>query len=184
MDIERMTVDDLLACHAVNPARLDPAPADPSRAQTRARYALHLERPCSACGKEEDCRTSRVIIFPDAGPRWVDLCRDDSLATMPRWTGPTTIEGILADLHWAAGTMSFMDEPGRYHLLLTSAGQPAQLVGSRGDRAQQVQPLDRRVQRHAGAAGHPHRRGDRHRVDDLADRAVSSQRRPEPTMPS
>ena len=98
-----MTVGELLARHAVDPARLDPAPAAPSRAQTRARYALHLEKPCSACGKEEDCRTSRVVDFPDAGPRWVDLCRDHSLATMPPWTGPTTVEGILADLRAVAG---------------------------------------------------------------------------------
>jgi hypothetical protein len=97
-----VTVDELLARHAVDSSRLDPAPADPSRAQTRARYALHLEKPCTVCGKEEDCRTSRVIVFPDAGPRWVDLCRDHSLATMPPWTGPTTMEGILADLRAVA----------------------------------------------------------------------------------
>jgi hypothetical protein len=129
VEFERMTVDELLARHAVDPDRLDPAPASPSRAQTMARYALHREKPCSACGKEEDCRTSRVVDFPGRGPRWVDLCREDSLATMPRWTGPTTIEGILADLRQAAAeaaTMSFMDEPDRYHLLLTSDGQPVQ----------------------------------------------------------
>ncbi|MEV6057772.1 hypothetical protein [Streptomyces sp. NPDC052107] len=121
-----MTVNELLARHAVDPARLDPAPAEPSRAEMRARYALHWTLPCTACGMTQDCRTSRSILFPRQGHRWVDLCRDDSLATMPRWTGPTTIEGILAELCWAAGTMSFMDEPGHYHLLLTSAGQPVQ----------------------------------------------------------
>ncbi|MER6062367.1 hypothetical protein ABT167_14450 [Streptomyces sp. NPDC001792] len=144
MDITRMTVGDLLARHAVDPARLDPAPTDPSRAQTRARYAQHLERPCTACGKEGDCRTSRSVVFPGAGPRWVDLCRDHSLAAMPRWSGPTTIEGLLADLRAAAEVSpergvavrlwtdedgwhdGFMEDPGRYHLLLTSDGQPVQ----------------------------------------------------------
>jgi hypothetical protein len=117
VDIARMTVDELLASYAVDPARLDPAPAEPSRAQTAARYALHLEKPCSACGKTEDCRTSRSIPFPGHGPRWVDLCRDHSLAAMPQWTGPATIEGVLADLRQAvagrgAGLRLWTDEDG------------------------------------------------------------------------
>ncbi|WP_217236031.1 hypothetical protein [Streptomyces sp. AC555_RSS877] len=103
--MDSTTVDQLLAAHSVDPTLLDPGPADPDRAQTRARYAgLHL-RPCSACGKEEDCRTARVIVFPEAGPRWVDLCRDDSLAVMGPWRGPTTWEGILADVREVTAEM-------------------------------------------------------------------------------
>lgn len=92
-----MTVEELLAAHGVNPATLDPAPAEPDRAQRRARYALHLESPCTACGKEEDSRTSHAITFPEHGPRWIDLCREHSLATMGPWRGPSTVEGVLAD---------------------------------------------------------------------------------------
>lgn len=92
-----MTVEELLAAHGVDLAALDPAPAKPDRAQRRARYALHLELPCTACGKEEDTRTSRVIDLPEAGPRWVDLCREHSLATMAPWRGPSTLEGVLKD---------------------------------------------------------------------------------------
>ncbi|MEV1079900.1 hypothetical protein AB0I98_16885 [Streptomyces sp. NPDC050211] len=95
---ERMSVEELLQRHDVDPALLDPAPADPDRAQFRARFALHWTQPCSACGKTQDCHTSRAVTFPEHGTRWVDLCRDHMLATMPEWHGPSTVEGILQDI--------------------------------------------------------------------------------------
>jgi hypothetical protein len=101
-----VTVEELLADYSVDPARLEPAPAEPCRAQTRARYALLSKKPCSACGKERDSRTSRSTVIPGAGPRWVDLCLDHSLAVMPPWRGPTTMEGILEDLREMAAELA------------------------------------------------------------------------------
>lgn len=96
-----MTVEELLARHAVDPATLDPAPTDCSEAIRCARYDLHGQLPCSACGLPGDCRTSRVIATAH-GPRWVDLCREHSLAVMQGWRGPATPAGILADLREVA----------------------------------------------------------------------------------
>ena len=97
-----MDVHDLLAQYAVDPATLDAAPANPTRAQTMARYARHLELPCTACGREGDSRTSQVAVFPAAGPRWVDLCREHTIETMRPWRGPSTVTGILADVREVA----------------------------------------------------------------------------------
>ena len=97
-----MDVHELLAQHALDPTTLEPAPAEPTRVQVKARYDFLHTRACTACGKEEDSRTSRVAVFPEAGPRWVDLCREHTLATMAPWRGPSTTEGILADLREVA----------------------------------------------------------------------------------
>jgi hypothetical protein len=52
------------------------------------------------CG--DDYRTAHVVTFPKEGPRWVDLCREHTIATMEPWRGPSTVEGILADLREVA----------------------------------------------------------------------------------
>ncbi|MEV5645959.1 hypothetical protein AB0L67_38580 [Streptomyces flaveolus] len=57
----------------IHPTRLDPAPAPPARA----------------------------VAFPDAGPRWGDLCRDHGMAARRRSRLPATPDGIGEDL-WAA----------------------------------------------------------------------------------
>lgn len=96
--MDRMNVDELLKQHAIDGRCLDPAPPETGDRLTddprgRARYRADAWRPCCVCGT--DCRTSRVIDFPGCGPRWVDLCRDHSLAVskpaLP--TMPTTVEG-------------------------------------------------------------------------------------------
>ena len=101
--MDRIDVGDLLKRHAVDGARLDPAPPETGDRLTddphvRARYRADAWRPCCVCGI--DYRTSRVIDFPDYGPRWVDLCRDHSLAVrrpaLP--TMPATVEGAFADI--------------------------------------------------------------------------------------
>ena len=101
--MDRIDVGDLLKQHAVDGARLDPAPPETGDRLTddphvRARYRADAWRPCCVCGI--DYRTSRVIDFPDYGPRWVDLCRDHSLAVrrpaLP--TMPATVEGAFADI--------------------------------------------------------------------------------------
>lgn len=98
-----MDVEELLQQHAVDGARLDPAPPETGDRltydpQVRARYRADAWRPCCVCGT--DYRTSRVIDFPGCGPRWVDLCRDHSLAVrkpaLP--TMPATVEGAFADI--------------------------------------------------------------------------------------
>ncbi|MFH9009618.1 hypothetical protein ACH4E5_41140 [Streptomyces afghaniensis] len=63
----------------LDPASLSPAPPAPRFAQTWAR--MQQEPPCSACGRPS--RTSGVLHDPDHGPRWLDRCRECSLATPP-----------------------------------------------------------------------------------------------------
>ncbi|MFE3033055.1 hypothetical protein ACFXKY_15595 [Streptomyces canus] len=101
--MDRMDVEELLRRHAVDGAGLDPAPPETGDRLTddphvRARFRADAWRPCCVCGI--DYRTCRVIDFPGYGPRWVDLCRDHSLAvTKPALpTMPTTVEGAFADI--------------------------------------------------------------------------------------
>jgi hypothetical protein len=98
-----MDVEELLARHAIDPAALEPAPADTSRQQVIDRICAFPPRPCSVCG--EPSPTARMRVFPGHGPRWVDLCRDHSLAVIGPWRGPSTVEGILADLREAAAEL-------------------------------------------------------------------------------
>ena len=105
--MDRIDVGDLLKQHAVDGARLDQAPPETGDRLTddppvRARYRADAWRPCCVCGI--DYRTSRVIDFPGYGPRWVDLCRDHSLAVRrpALATMPTTVEGAFADIREVA----------------------------------------------------------------------------------
>ncbi|MET9454479.1 hypothetical protein ABZY05_05225 [Streptomyces canus] len=108
--MDRMDVEELLRQHAVDGSGLDPAPPETGDRltddpQVRARYRADAWRPCCVCGT--DYRTSRVIDFPGCGPRWVDLCRDHSLAVrkpaLP--TMPATVEGAFADIREAAAKL-------------------------------------------------------------------------------
>lgn len=96
-----MNVTDLLAEHGVDPNTLEPAPAEPAGKEFSARIARWPLKPCSVCG--DDCRTAQVLHFPEYGHRWVDLCRNHSLATwQPAPRMPSTVEGIIADLREVA----------------------------------------------------------------------------------
>jgi hypothetical protein len=105
--VNHMDVEELLRRHAVDGASLDPAPPETGDRLTddphvRARFRADAWRPCCVCGT--DYRTSRVIDFPGLGPRWVDLCRDHSLAVrkpaLP--TMPSTVEGAFEDIREVA----------------------------------------------------------------------------------
>ena len=59
--------------------------------------------PCSVCG--EMSSTVRIYDSPEHGPRWVDLCWHHGFATMSPWRGPSTAEGIIADLREVAAKL-------------------------------------------------------------------------------
>ncbi|MEU8976468.1 hypothetical protein AB0D11_46240 [Streptomyces monashensis] len=101
--IDHITVDELLARHAVNPSRREPAPSKATGRHVSARIREPVARPCTVCG--EDYRSSSVVTFP-GGPRWVDLRREHMLATMSPWRGPSTVEGIFSDLRKAAAELA------------------------------------------------------------------------------
>jgi hypothetical protein len=96
----RMTVEDLLAAHAIDPAGLESAPVDCSRRQVEARICSMPPRPCTFCG--EVSPSARAVDLPGHGPRWVDLCSRHWRQVRRRWRGPSTVEGIVADLRAAA----------------------------------------------------------------------------------
>jgi hypothetical protein len=111
-----MDVGELLKQHAVDGAHLDPAPPETGDRLkddpwVRARYRADARRPCCVCGT--GYRTSRVIDFPGYGPRWVDLCRDHSLAVrkpaLP--TMPATVEGAFEDIREIAAKMGLTMRP-------------------------------------------------------------------------
>lgn len=77
----------------IDPARLEPAPAQPTLADYRARYGVDPQ-PCSACG--QPARSSSILDDPQHGRRWVDRCRTCSLATPPALRVP--LSEALADL--------------------------------------------------------------------------------------
>nr|WP_011116853.1 hypothetical protein [Streptomyces violaceoruber]AAO50098.1 hypothetical protein [Streptomyces violaceoruber] len=91
---------DLLTQHGIDPARLQPAPHPPARAQTLARVQSAPPRSCVVCG--DQAATARIVVFPDAGPRWTDWCWGHGMAIRPRCTLPATLEVIIADLRAAA----------------------------------------------------------------------------------
>jgi hypothetical protein len=99
-----MSVDELLARHTVDPSHLAPGPPEATRRHVSARLREPIARPCTVCGN--DYRTTQVVTFPEDGPRWVDLCREHMLATMEPWRGPSTVEGILADLREVAAELA------------------------------------------------------------------------------
>jgi len=102
-DSAPVTVDELLAHHGIAPAYLEPAPADAARREVIDRICAAPARACSVCG--EPSPTARIVDFPGYGRRWVDLCSGHSKAVMQPWRGPTTVEGILADLREVAAEM-------------------------------------------------------------------------------
>ncbi|QFX79511.1 hypothetical protein [Streptomyces sp. SYP-A7193] len=91
---------DLLTRHAIAPERLDHAPAPPALVQALTRVQEVPSRPCAVCGAP--VATARAVVFPEAGPRWVDLCWDHGMAVRRRHRLPQTLEGIAADLRDAA----------------------------------------------------------------------------------
>ncbi|MFE1455824.1 hypothetical protein ACFW7K_12645 [Streptomyces sp. NPDC058735] len=91
---------DLLDQHGIDPAGLEAAPVPPARQETLTRIQEVPPRPCAVCG--DPVATARIVRFPDAGSRWVDLCWDHGMAVRPRSRVPETLEGILADLRAAA----------------------------------------------------------------------------------
>ncbi len=91
---------DLLGQHSIEPGDLEVAPALPAPREMLARIQEVPPRPCAVCG--DPVATARVVRFPDAGSRWVDLCWDHGMAVRPRSRVPETLEGILADLRAAA----------------------------------------------------------------------------------
>jgi hypothetical protein len=99
--MERVTFDELLARHGMDPATLPVAPADPSRQEMRDRCRILPGAPCMVC--DEYCATTSVANIPGHGPRWVDLCwRHFRGVTKPAPGVPSTMEGILADIRAAA----------------------------------------------------------------------------------
>ncbi|MEU8976075.1 hypothetical protein AB0D11_44060 [Streptomyces monashensis] len=102
--MDRMSVDELLGRHAVDPSHLELAPPEVTRRQVSARLREPTVRPCTVCG--DGYRTAQVFTFPGEGPRWVDLCRELAIATMEPWRGPSTVEGILADLREVAAELA------------------------------------------------------------------------------
>ncbi|MFE7167200.1 hypothetical protein [Streptomyces sp. NPDC057616] len=101
---ERISLVELLRRHPVDLSALQPAPAEPTGRELSARVRAIHHKPCSVCGQM--CATSRVHTTPEQGPRWVDLCWDHGLATMPVSRMPDTVEGILAELREAAAEVA------------------------------------------------------------------------------
>jgi hypothetical protein len=93
-------LDDLLREHGIDVARLEPAPPGAVRRDVVARVCEVPPRPCSVCG--EPAATARLLDGAGDGRRWIDLCWPHGRATAPRWRGPTTVKGIVADLREAA----------------------------------------------------------------------------------
>ncbi len=91
---------DLLDQHGIEPADLEAASAPPARREILARVQEMPPRACVVCG--DQAATVRIVSFPTAGPRWVDLCWDHGMAVRRRSRLPATVEGIAADLRAAA----------------------------------------------------------------------------------
>lgn len=71
----------LLAHFGVNPADLEPGPADLVRApgwRDRVYPDSPTRRLCSACGVP--AMSTRLVPLPGLGPRWIDYCRDHMIA--------------------------------------------------------------------------------------------------------
>ncbi|MEU9647161.1 hypothetical protein [Streptomyces sp. NPDC048188] len=111
---------DLLTRHGITPEHLDQAPAPPARAQALARVQEVPPRPCTVCGAP--AATTRAVVFPDAGPRWVDLCWNHGMAVRRRHRLPQTLEGITADLRDAAREAGL---PAAEHLAFYSSFEAA-----------------------------------------------------------
>ncbi|MBZ6142489.1 hypothetical protein [Streptomyces olivaceus] len=111
---------DLLAGHGIGPVHLEPAPSPPARAQTLARVQSVPPRSCVVCGDE--AATARIVVYPDTGPRWADLCWDHGMAVRPRCSLPETLEGIVSDLRAAAREVGL---PGAADLAFYSSSEEA-----------------------------------------------------------
>lgn len=113
-----MAAADLLALLDVDPAQLDPAPAwAPHRGTGSDR--LRAGHSCAGCG--QPARVASILDLPDYGLRWLDRCRTCFLATkhLTPHRMPSTMLGILADLHAAAA------EAGVRVTVATDDDQPA-----------------------------------------------------------
>ncbi|MFF1401030.1 hypothetical protein ACFVZD_45880 [Streptomyces sp. NPDC058287] len=77
-----MNVTDLLRSLALDPADLKPAPARAASAQEACERLGPDPVPCVVCGTP--ARSTRVIVTPEDGRRWLDLCRGCMLATVDR----------------------------------------------------------------------------------------------------
>lgn len=71
---------ETLAYLGIDPAALDPGPDDLVHAPGwRERVPPSpTPKPCSACGLP--AMTTRLLLLPGFGPRWVDECRDHMIA--------------------------------------------------------------------------------------------------------
>jgi hypothetical protein len=95
-----VNVTDLLRSLALDPADLKPAPARAATAQ-EARERLGPDPvPCVACGTP--VRSTRIIVTPEHGRRWLDLCRECMLATVDRGRPTMPLADTMAVLREAA----------------------------------------------------------------------------------
>ncbi|MEV5646090.1 hypothetical protein AB0L67_39285 [Streptomyces flaveolus] len=102
-----MEPTDLVTQHGIDPTR--PAPAPPARAQTSP--ASRRRRPHLSTVRGEQAATARAVVFPGAGPRWVDLCWDHGMAARRRSRLPATLDGIGEDLRAAAREAGLAPRP-------------------------------------------------------------------------
>ncbi|GGQ48667.1 hypothetical protein ACFFKE_08220 [Streptomyces mutabilis] len=118
---------DLLDWLGIEPDGLEAAPAPPARREILARVQAMPPRACVVCG--DRAATVRIVSFPAAGWRWVDLCWDHGMAVRRRSRLPATLEGIAADLRAAAREASL---PGAERITFYSSFEAA-VRGRRDD---------------------------------------------------
>jgi hypothetical protein len=64
--------DALFGLIQAEPTLLDPAPGEPSSADVERRHQDEVHT-CLHCGREAACA---LVIYTQAGARWLDLCPD------------------------------------------------------------------------------------------------------------
>lgn len=127
-DLERLTF------LGIDPARLEPAPEHPTRADWWPRIDIHSpERRC-CCSCRALAVATRVVDVPGLGQRWHDQCRD------------CMVVGVRLD--WEAGRPM----AGRHRVTLTLGGRPA-VQGWWDDRATAEQKYRSWIGAHGGRDG-------------------------------
>ena len=91
---------ELLDRHGIEPDVLEAAPVPPARREILVRVQEAPPRACVVCG--DRAAIARIVPFPAAGWRWVDLCWGHGMAVRRRSRLPATLEDIAADLRAAA----------------------------------------------------------------------------------
>lgn len=121
-----MSVEAMLRRLGVDPAALEPAPADPDRVAA-ARVGLDA-RPCASCARPA---TVTEVIEPGRGRCWLDRCGRCLVATEdlepPR--GPATVAEAVAGLREVAAETGMelqimTGAPARFHLVLYTGDRP------------------------------------------------------------